>query len=174
MPNPFPAFETKPPHPNPPRAAPPRLQTGVRVPRPQNPSPLRELPALPSPDPGQPRRLRALVVRAARARSRGETHGPRERLHLVHRHALPTARFAEGASRARVSPRGRSSARRQTPRSTLSTFLLALLERRGAVDEHLLAAFLDAGFTHAQAFETVLGVATYTLTTFANRVDREQ
>ncbi len=52
----------------------------------------------------------------------------------------------------------------------LRTFTLALLERRGAVDEQRLAAFLGAGFTHAQAFETVLGVGTYTLTTFANRL----
>jgi uncharacterized peroxidase-related enzyme len=52
----------------------------------------------------------------------------------------------------------------------LRTFTLVLLERRGAVGEHHLAAFLDAGFTHAQALETVLGVATYTLTTFANRL----
>lgn len=52
----------------------------------------------------------------------------------------------------------------------LRLFTLALLEQRGAVDEHRLGLFLDAGFTHAQAFETVLGVATYTLTTFANRL----
>jgi uncharacterized peroxidase-related enzyme len=52
----------------------------------------------------------------------------------------------------------------------LRTFLLALLEARGAVAPEALAAFLNAGFSHAQALEAVLGVATYTLTTFANRL----
>jgi AhpD family alkylhydroperoxidase len=52
----------------------------------------------------------------------------------------------------------------------LRSFTLALLEQRGGVDEPTLASFLNAGYTHAQALEVVLGVATYTLTTFANRL----
>jgi len=40
----------------------------------------------------------------------------------------------------------------------------------GHVPELQLQAFLDAGFTTRQALDVVLGIATYTLSTFANRL----
>ena len=49
-------------------------------------------------------------------------------------------------------------------------FVLALLESTGDVRPEAWQAFLDAGFDRAAALEVVLGIATYTLTTFANRL----
>ena len=49
-------------------------------------------------------------------------------------------------------------------------FTLALLERTGDVNDAAWQQFLAAGFDRAAALEVVLGVATYTLTTFANRL----
>ena len=49
-------------------------------------------------------------------------------------------------------------------------FTLALLEHTGDVPDDAWRAFLSAGFDRAAALEIVLGVATYTLTTFANRL----
>lgn len=40
------------------------------------------------------------------------------------------------------------------------------------VDDATLVAFLDHGFTRQNALEVVLGVGTYTLSTFANRLTR--
>ena len=49
-------------------------------------------------------------------------------------------------------------------------FTLALLEHTGDVSDEAWRQFLAAGFDRAAALEIVLGVATYTLTTFANRL----
>jgi uncharacterized peroxidase-related enzyme len=49
-------------------------------------------------------------------------------------------------------------------------FTLALLERTGNVSEEAWQQFLAAGFDRAAALEVVVGVAAYTLTTFANRL----
>ena len=49
-------------------------------------------------------------------------------------------------------------------------FTLALLERTGDVSEEAWQQFLTAGFDRTAALEVVLGVAAYTLTTFANRL----
>jgi len=49
-------------------------------------------------------------------------------------------------------------------------FTLALLERTGDVSDDAWQQFLSAGFDRAAALEVVLGVAAYTLTTFANRL----
>ncbi len=49
-------------------------------------------------------------------------------------------------------------------------FTLALLERTGDVSDEAWRQFLAAGFDRAAALELVMGVATYTLTTFANRL----
>jgi uncharacterized peroxidase-related enzyme len=49
-------------------------------------------------------------------------------------------------------------------------FTLALLERTGDVSDDTWQQFLAAGFDRAAALEVVLGVAAYTLTTFANRL----
>ena len=52
----------------------------------------------------------------------------------------------------------------------LRAFILALLETTGDVQPEAWQAFLAAGFDRAAALEVVLGIATYTLTTFANRL----
>lgn len=49
-------------------------------------------------------------------------------------------------------------------------FTLALLERTGDVSDEVWQQFLAAGFDRAAALEVVVGVAAYTLTTFANRL----
>ena len=49
-------------------------------------------------------------------------------------------------------------------------FTLALLERTGDVSDEAWQQFLAAGFERAAALEVVVGVAAYTLTTFANRL----
>jgi AhpD family alkylhydroperoxidase len=50
------------------------------------------------------------------------------------------------------------------------TFTLRVLETAGAVGEEPLAEFLGHGFTARNALEVVLGIGTYTLSTFANRL----
>ena len=45
-----------------------------------------------------------------------------------------------------------------------------VLEARGAPAESALRAFHDAGYTNENALDVVLGIGTYTLTTFTNRL----
>ncbi|MFD9888985.1 carboxymuconolactone decarboxylase family protein [Amycolatopsis sp. NPDC059027] len=52
----------------------------------------------------------------------------------------------------------------------LRVFTLAVMDSAGAVPEETLQAFLAHGFTARNALEVVLGVGTYTLSTFANRL----
>ncbi|HET9929406.1 MAG TPA: carboxymuconolactone decarboxylase family protein [Polyangiaceae bacterium] len=52
----------------------------------------------------------------------------------------------------------------------LRQFVLNALEKRGDVDESAFASFREHGFDHRQALDTLLGIAAYTLTTFANRL----
>ncbi|WP_433236340.1 carboxymuconolactone decarboxylase family protein [Streptosporangium sp. CA-135522] len=52
----------------------------------------------------------------------------------------------------------------------LRVFTLAVMDRRGAVDDGQMQAFLDAGYTPQNALEVVLGIGTYTISTFANRM----
>lgn len=49
-------------------------------------------------------------------------------------------------------------------------FTIRLLETTGRPGDDSLRAFLDAGFTRRNALEVVLGIGTYTMTTFANRL----
>jgi AhpD family alkylhydroperoxidase len=49
-------------------------------------------------------------------------------------------------------------------------FTIRLLETAGDAGEESLRAFLNAGYTARQALEVVLGVGTYTISTFANRL----
>ena len=61
--------------------------------------------------------------------------------------------------------------RLEAPRlEALRSFILALLERTGDVGSEAWHTFLAAGFDRAAALEVVLGIAAYTLTTFANRL----
>lgn len=48
------------------------------------------------------------------------------------------------------------------------------LETRGAVSDAALDAFVAQGFTARQALEVVTGIATYTLSVFANRMTRSE
>jgi len=50
------------------------------------------------------------------------------------------------------------------------SFVLAVIASAGDVNAREWQAFLAAGFDHAAALEIVVGIATYTLTTFANRL----
>ena len=52
----------------------------------------------------------------------------------------------------------------------LRHFILSALERKGDVTPEAWQQFLDAGFDRIAALEVVMGIAAYTLTTFANRL----
>jgi uncharacterized peroxidase-related enzyme len=52
----------------------------------------------------------------------------------------------------------------------LRVFTVSLLERTGDVSDEAWQQFLAAGFDRTAALELVVGVAAYTLTTFANRL----
>jgi AhpD family alkylhydroperoxidase len=67
--------------------------------------------------------------------------------------------------------------RAQTPLAdprleALRRFTMAVMSTKGDVGDAALAAFLGAGFTKRHALDVVLGVATYTLSTYANRLTR--
>jgi alkylhydroperoxidase family enzyme len=52
----------------------------------------------------------------------------------------------------------------------LRRFALTVMDTTGEVPEDALAAFTEAGYTPRNALEVVLGIGTYTLSTFANRL----
>ena len=54
----------------------------------------------------------------------------------------------------------------------LRRFTTAMMATRGGVSDEALEAFDAAGFTAQQALEVCVGIATYTLSTFANRLTR--
>lgn len=58
--------------------------------------------------------------------------------------------------------------------AALASFTERVVDTRGDVTEHEVAAFVRAGFTARQALEVVVGVATYTLSIFANRMTRSE
>ncbi|GAA0306300.1 carboxymuconolactone decarboxylase family protein [Streptomyces polychromogenes] len=51
-------------------------------------------------------------------------------------------------------------------------FTLQALATTGAVSDEELAAFQSHGYTRRNALEVVLGIGTYTVSTFANRLNR--
>ncbi|MET9667795.1 carboxymuconolactone decarboxylase family protein [Streptomyces sp. NPDC006475] len=51
-------------------------------------------------------------------------------------------------------------------------FTLDVIAASGAVGDESLAAFFGQGFTPQNALEVVMGIGTYTLSTFANRLTR--
>jgi AhpD family alkylhydroperoxidase len=51
-------------------------------------------------------------------------------------------------------------------------FTLHVLDTAGDADDEALRAFLAAGYTSQNALEVVLGIGTYTMSTFANRLTR--
>jgi AhpD family alkylhydroperoxidase len=56
----------------------------------------------------------------------------------------------------------------------LVRFVEETLATQGKVSEEALGRFLRAGFTARQALEVVVGIATYTLSVFANRMTRSE
>lgn len=52
----------------------------------------------------------------------------------------------------------------------MRVFVLDVLASRGAPADASLAAFLAAGYSRRNALEVVLGIGTYTMSTFANRL----
>lgn len=52
----------------------------------------------------------------------------------------------------------------------LRTFTATIVEEKGLLDENKVQAFFDAGFTRAQVFEVVLGVALKTITNYSNHL----
>jgi uncharacterized peroxidase-related enzyme len=54
--------------------------------------------------------------------------------------------------------------------AALQRFTHAVMDTAGEVSDDQLAAFTEHGFTGQQALEVVLGIGTYTLSTFANRL----
>ena len=54
--------------------------------------------------------------------------------------------------------------------SVLRDFTTAVVEKRGAVDDAEVQAFLDAGFTKAQVLEVIIGVAFKTISNYTNHI----
>lgn len=54
----------------------------------------------------------------------------------------------------------------------LRVFVLAVLSSAGDVSDSALTRFTDAGYTEQNALEVVLGIGTYTMSTFANRLTK--
>ena len=50
----------------------------------------------------------------------------------------------------------------------LRTFVIAMLEKRGAVSDGDKQAFFNAGYSHRQALEVILGLALKTMTNYTN------
>lgn len=84
----------------------------------------------------------------------------------LHRRFLEMLEAPAGLSEALEQGRELDSPRLEAVR----VFTLALLERTGDVSDEAWQQFLAAGFDRAAALEVVVGVAAYTLTTFANRL----
>ncbi|MFE6100961.1 carboxymuconolactone decarboxylase family protein [Streptomyces laurentii] len=73
------------------------------------------------------------------------------------------------AKLAALDPAGTPSAERL---DAVRRFTLQVLAASGAVSDADLDAFLAHGYTRQNALEVVLGIGTYTLSTFANRLVR--
>ncbi|WP_370542009.1 carboxymuconolactone decarboxylase family protein [Amycolatopsis sp. FDAARGOS 1241] len=88
--------------------------------------------------------------------------------------ALHTARLLSVGGSAELVAALRSESPLPVPRlEAVRRFALTVLATAGGVPAADLDTFLAAGYTPQQALEVVLGIATYTLSTFANRlVDR--
>lgn len=56
--------------------------------------------------------------------------------------------------------------------AAVRTFTLQVLAATGAVSDAELDAFYAHGYTRQNALEVVLGIGTYTVSTFANRLNR--
>lgn len=84
----------------------------------------------------------------------------------LHRRLLTRLEAPPGLSDALEQARPLESPKLEAVR----VFTLALIERTGDVSDAAWQQFLAAGFDRVAALEIVVGVAAYTLTTFANRL----
>ena len=85
--------------------------------------------------------------------------------------AMHSAALARNGAPAPLIEALRSGARLAAPRlEALAAFTRAVLRDRGDVGDVAWRRFREVGFDHAAALEVVLGVATYTLSTFSNRL----
>ena len=87
--------------------------------------------------------------------------------------AMHTALLKKTGAEADVIEALRTRAPLASPRlQAMARFVDELQEAHGGVSDEALAAFLAAGYTRKQALEAVLGVAVYTMSTYANRLTR--
>ncbi|MFG2054094.1 carboxymuconolactone decarboxylase family protein [Micromonospora sp. NPDC048930] len=85
--------------------------------------------------------------------------------------AMHTATLSRHDGTAELVEALRAGAELPEPRlEALRRFTLAVLDHRGAVPDEELDAFLAAGWQPRHALDVVLGVGTYTISTFANRL----
>lgn len=85
------------------------------------------------------------------------------------------AMHSAALDRAGASPTLIDALRRQRPLDdprleAVREFTHQVMDHAGAVPDEALQTFLDAGHDSRQALDVVLGIATYTLSTFANRL----
>ena len=85
--------------------------------------------------------------------------------------AMHTARLAALGADPALTEALRAGQPPADPRlAAVRVFALRVLETAGDVGDPALAEFLGHGFTRRNALEVVLGIGTYTLSTFANRL----
>ncbi|MGW0174409.1 carboxymuconolactone decarboxylase family protein [Rhodococcus sp. NPDC003322] len=85
--------------------------------------------------------------------------------------AMHSAALARSGTPTEMIAALRSGSALHEPRlEALRTFTVAVLDTGGAVSDAQTSAFASQGFTSRNALEVVLGVGTFTLSTFANRM----
>jgi len=82
------------------------------------------------------------------------------------------ARRKLGMSQELIAALRRTEALSDPKLNRLARFTLAVMDKRGQVSDEELADFLEAGYTHANALEVVLGVSLATLCNYANNLAR--
>jgi AhpD family alkylhydroperoxidase len=75
-----------------------------------------------------------------------------------------------GASEEVIEALRSGSALADSRLEAVRSFTTKLLDTTGKAGDDAVRAFLDAGFTRRNALEVVLGIGTYTMSTFANRL----
>ncbi|MFC8847860.1 MULTISPECIES: carboxymuconolactone decarboxylase family protein [unclassified Micromonospora] len=85
--------------------------------------------------------------------------------------AMHTATLARHGGTAELAEALRAGTALPEPRlEALRRFTVAVLDHSGAVPDEELAAFFSAGWQPRHALDVVLGIGTYTISTFANRL----
>lgn len=87
--------------------------------------------------------------------------------------ALHSSTVAKSDAAPEILSALRSGSPLPSPRlEALRRFTVAVLDSRGDVPDAERAAFAEAGYSARQALDVVVGIATYTLSTLANRLTR--